>query len=63
MIEQGIMQHWQSSPHQQGNLIGGFATGPFAIDGEGEVVEVADVVDGGIAAQWLGARIQLLVYF
>jgi hypothetical protein len=54
MIEQGMMQHWQSSPHQQGSLIGGFATGPFAIDGEGEVVDVADVVDGGIVSRaWM----------
>ena len=45
----GIMQHWQSSPHQQGSLTGGFAIGPFATEGE-EVEEVADVVDGGIAA-------------
>ena len=45
---QGMIQHWQSSPHQQGNLTGGFAIGPFAIDGEGEVEEVAEVVDGGI---------------
>lgn len=44
---QGIMQHWQSSPHQHGSLTGGFETGPFAIEGEGEPDEVADVVDGG----------------
>ena len=48
MIEQGMMQHWQSSPHQQGSLIGGFAIGPLAIDGAGDV-DVADVVEGGIA--------------
>jgi hypothetical protein len=52
MIEQGMMQHWQSSPHQHGSF--GFAIGPFAIDGEGEVFDDADVVDGGIVGQWLG---------
>lgn len=50
IIVQGMMQHWQSSPHQQGNLTGGFATGPFAIEGEGEVDEVAEVVEEGIVA-------------
>ena len=41
------MQHEQSSPHQQGNLIGGFAIGPFAIEGPDEL-EVAEIVDGGM---------------
>ena len=49
-----MMQHWQSSPHQQGNFIGGFAMGPFAMEGEGEVVDVADVVDGGIVLARVG---------
>ena len=44
------MQHWQSSPHQQGSLTGGFAIGLLAIEEEDEVVEVADVVvvEGGM---------------
>lgn len=41
------MQHEQSSPHQHGNFTGGFEIGPFAIDGDGEPEEVAEVVDGG----------------
>lgn len=44
----GIIQHWQSSPHQQGSLTGGFASGPFAIDGAGELEVAAEDVDGGI---------------
>lgn len=48
MTVHGIMQHWQSSPHQQGNFIGGLEIGPLAIEGEGEL-DVADVIDGGIA--------------
>lgn len=35
-----------TSPHQHGNLTGGFATGPFAIEGEVE----EDEVDGGMIA-------------
>ena len=42
------MQHWQSSPHQQGSLTGGFEVGPLAIDGE-VPEEVAEVVEGGIS--------------
>lgn len=44
IIVQGIIQHWQSSPHQHGNFTTGFAIGPFVIDG-------ADVeeVEGGIS--------------
>jgi hypothetical protein len=48
MMVQGMIQHWQSSPHQQGSLTGGFTIGPFAIDGEGEVEDVAETADGGI---------------
>lgn len=50
MTVQGIMQHWQSSPHQQGSLTGGFAIGLLAIEEEDEVVEVAEVVvvEGGM---------------
>ena len=48
MSVQGIMQHWQSSPHQQGSFTGGFEIGPFAIDGDEELEVVADAVDGGI---------------
>jgi len=44
MTEHGKIQHWQSSPHQQGNLTG-FAT-PFAIDEA--PLEVSEVVDGGM---------------
>ena len=40
--------YWQSSPHQHGSLTGGFDTGPFAIEGEDELEDVADVVDGGM---------------
>ena len=47
---QGMMQHWQSSPHQHGNLTGGFAIGPFAIDGADVPELVADVVEGGMVA-------------
>lgn len=50
MIVQGMMQHWQSSPHQQGSLTGGFAIGPLAIDGAEEPEEVAEVVEGGIVS-------------
>lgn len=50
MTLQGRMQHWQSSPHQQGNLTGGFDTGPLAIE-EPEVEEVAEVVEGGIVSR------------
>jgi hypothetical protein len=48
MIVHGMIQHWQSSPHQHGSLTGGFFTTPFAIDGEDEVEDVAEVVDGGM---------------
>ena len=43
----GIMQHWQSSPHQQGSFTGGFMTGAFAVDAA-DALEVADAVEGGI---------------
>ena len=46
---QGMIQHWQSSPHQQGSLTGGFEMGPFAtVVVEEEPEDVAEVVEGGI---------------
>lgn len=51
MTVHGMMQHWQSSPHQQGSLTGGLASGPFAATEEAEaeeVEDVAEVVDGGM---------------
>ena len=45
------MQHEQSSPHQHGSLMGGFAIGPFAIEGVDELEEAAEAVDGGIALE------------
>ena len=42
-----MIQHEQSSPHQQGSLTGGFEIGPFAIEGEGEPEEAAEVVEAG----------------
>ena len=50
------MQHEQSSPHQHGNLTGGFESGPLAIDEEPEVEEVAEIVDGGIVVLAMAAR-------
>jgi len=54
-----MIQHEQSSPHQQGSLTGGFEIGPFAIDDEGEPEEVAELVDaGGMAVM----KLRSLVY-
>jgi len=46
---QGMMQHWQSSPHQHGNLIGDLVAGPLTIEDEDETDEVTGVVEEGIA--------------
>ena len=45
-----MIQHWQSSPHQQGSLTGGFVTGPLAKELEDEVAEedAEEVVEGGM---------------
>ncbi|EME50103.1 hypothetical protein DOTSEDRAFT_41257 [Dothistroma septosporum NZE10] len=53
-IVQGRMQHWQSSPHQQGNLTGGFFTAPLllAILAVDPAFVAEEVVEGGIAVAW-----------
>ncbi|TKA26795.1 hypothetical protein B0A50_04241 [Salinomyces thailandicus] len=53
ITEQGIIQHEQSSPHQQGSLTGGLASEEvLATDEEVEVLEeeeVAETVEGGMS--------------
>jgi len=44
-----MIQHEQSSPHQQGSLTGGLEIGPLAIE-EPVEEEVAEVVEGGMAS-------------
>lgn len=52
MMVHGMMQHWQSSPHQQGSLTGGLEIGPLAIGLEDEEPEdVAEAVEGGMVAR------------
>ena len=44
-----MMQHEQSSPHQQGSLIGGARMGPLDA-GEEDVEDAAELVAGSMAA-------------
>ncbi|KAH9810753.1 hypothetical protein Tdes44962_MAKER05984 [Teratosphaeria destructans] len=49
MTVQGMIQHWQSSPHQHGILTGGLARGPFTgaeVELEADTADEEAVRDG-----------------